>query len=70
MIRRATQTQNARIEPSRRAPTQALRDLEPNRPVMGGDFTYNNSFSCLPDLVPTAPDVRTGTWILDGAPPR
>lgn len=70
MTRQATQPQDVRIEPARRAPTRGLRDLEPNRPVMGGDLTYNNAFSCLPESVSTAPDVRKGTWILDSAPPR
>ena len=70
MTRQATQRQNVRNEPARRAPTRGLRHLEPNRPVMGGDLTYDNAFSCLPEPVSTAPDVRKGTWILDSAPPR
>ena len=70
MTSRATQTQDVRTEPAHRAPTRGLRDLEPNRPVMGGVLTYANSFGCLPDSVSTAPDVRKGTWILDSAPPR
>ena len=70
MTRRATQRQDVRDEPARRAPTRGLRDLEPNRPVMGGDLTYSNAFSCLSESVSTPPDVRKGTWILDSAPPR
>lgn len=70
MTHRAIQTQDVRCEPARRDPTRGLRDLEPNRPVMGGVLTYSNSFSCLPESVSTAPEVRKGTWILDSVPPR